>query len=45
MDSSKLKNSVPEAHFFDDYRNRNLYNINLPIKDHEYEMAASGTQE
>ena len=45
MDNSKLKSSVPEGHLFDDFRNRNLYNINLPIKDHNYEMPTSGAQE
>lgn len=45
MDSSKLKTSVAEAHLFDEYRNRNLFNTNLPMKDHDYQMASSGVQD
>lgn len=45
MDSSKLLSSMPESHLYDEYRNRNLHQINIHMKDHEYQMANSGVQE
>ena len=35
---------MPESHLFDEYRNRNLYDNNLPMKDHHYQMPTSGVQ-
>lgn len=35
---------MAESHLYDEYRDRNLYKNNLPIKDHDYQMPNSGVQ-
>ena len=45
LDLSKMKDAVPDSHLYDKYRNRNLYQLNLPIKDHSYNMPKHGVQE
>jgi hypothetical protein len=36
---------VAEGHLFDEFRSRNLFRGNLPIKDHDYGMPNAGVLE